>query len=115
MNKFGDVAWVVVALGALVCLIGTLASIALYEDLLAGSFEHQDIESAIKKWPNREELEGRIASLFEPDELRDVATKEMRAKYPSARALRDQLGRLVQAWPASSGAWAASAGGASSK
>jgi glycerol-1-phosphate dehydrogenase [NAD(P)+] len=79
--------------------IGTLASIALYEELLAGGLERQDIESAIKKWPTREKLEEQIASQFEPGELRDVATREMRGKYPSAQALGDQLGRLVQAWP----------------
>jgi glycerol-1-phosphate dehydrogenase [NAD(P)+] len=79
--------------------IGTLASIALYEDLLATDWKRFDIESAVAKWPDWEHMEQQIASFFEPGELRDIATQEMRAKYSSPQEVRDQLGRLVEAWP----------------
>ncbi len=79
--------------------IGTLASTALYENLLARKWKPSDIDAAIKNWPASEALEQQISFLFEPGELREKALAEMQAKYPSPQELRNQLSRLVGAWP----------------
>lgn len=79
--------------------IGTLASIALYENVLQRSLENIDIDRAIEAWPSQENLEARIISLFGSDELAGTAQEETRAKYPTEGELRAQLTKLRAAWP----------------
>ncbi|MBI1896647.1 MAG: sn-glycerol-1-phosphate dehydrogenase [Acidobacteria bacterium] len=79
--------------------IGTLASLALYEELL-----HLDPAAftpgiAVERWPAWEELEGRIARTLGRGELGGKAREEMLAKYCTPEQLRDQLLRLRRAWP----------------
>ncbi len=80
--------------------IGTLASIALYDELLARDVAALDVERAVSLWPSLSELESRIASIFGEGELAAKAIEETRAKHPSQGALRDQLTRLRDHWPA---------------
>ncbi|AMV38865.1 sn-glycerol-1-phosphate dehydrogenase [Planctomyces sp. SH-PL62] len=79
--------------------IGTLASLALHQELLARDLENVDVERAVAAWPTLEIEERRIAELFGPGELAAKAVEETRAKHPSPEALRDQLDRLRKAWP----------------
>ncbi|WP_165249121.1 sn-glycerol-1-phosphate dehydrogenase [Paludisphaera soli] len=79
--------------------IGTLASLALHQDLLARDLEHADVERAVASWPTFEHEARRIVELFGPGELAAKAVEETRAKHPSPDQLREQLLRLGQAWP----------------
>jgi glycerol-1-phosphate dehydrogenase [NAD(P)+] len=83
--------------------IGTLASIALYDALLARGLEGLDIEHAVKAWPSLEELESRVVASLGEGELAAKAVEETRAKYPSRESLQAQLDRLKEQWPAVSG------------
>jgi glycerol-1-phosphate dehydrogenase [NAD(P)+] len=78
--------------------IGTLASTAIYEDLLERDFTRLDIDGAVGKWPSLATLEGRILQLFGPGDLADTALRETAAKHISADALREQLSRLSAVW-----------------
>ncbi len=80
--------------------IGTLASLSLYDVLLRHDLEHLNVGNAIRDWPTREQAEGRILALFGSGELADKALEETRAKHPSFGALRAQLERLRDGWPA---------------
>jgi glycerol-1-phosphate dehydrogenase [NAD(P)+] len=79
--------------------IGTLASIALYEELLSRDLRCLDVDSAVASWPALADLRSEIAALFGPGELADKALEEIGAKFLSPEALRKQLMRLQSVWP----------------
>lgn len=80
--------------------IGTLASLELYEVLLRRDFDYRDVSAAVAAWPTLERAEGRIRALFGSGELADKALEETRAKHSTPDALRAQLERLRDGWPA---------------
>lgn len=80
--------------------VGTLASLALYENLLL----HQDIgrvdvNRLVDQWPALETVEKRIRELLGDGPLGDKAIEETRAKEPPTEVLRDQLARFRHNWP----------------
>jgi glycerol-1-phosphate dehydrogenase [NAD(P)+] len=79
--------------------IGTLASLALFEDLLSRDLGHLDVDRAVAAWPPLDTVEKRIAALFGPGELADKAREETAAKYLDARALQAQLVHIREGWP----------------
>ena len=78
--------------------VGTLASLALYEDLLSQDVGDADVDRLVAEWPALETVETRIRALLGTGPLGDKAVEETRAKEPSAEALRDQLDRLRRDW-----------------
>jgi glycerol-1-phosphate dehydrogenase [NAD(P)+] len=79
--------------------IGTLASLALYEDLLRNGEPEFDIAGAGKKWPSREEFDRRVEETFGPGDIAEKAKEETRAKYLPREDLEKQLYRLRGDWP----------------
>lgn len=79
--------------------IGTLASVALYEQLLAEPLDRLDVEAICDRWPNRETLQTEARRRFETAELIECAVRESTAKYVERSELREQLLRLQQVWP----------------
>jgi glycerol-1-phosphate dehydrogenase [NAD(P)+] len=80
--------------------IGTRASLELYEVLLRRDFTKIDVASLVANWPTWAQVEARITELLGTGELAEKAREETRAKYPTADALRAQLERLRDGWPA---------------
>jgi glycerol-1-phosphate dehydrogenase [NAD(P)+] len=78
--------------------IGTLATLALYEDLLQRDFHALDVEGAVRAWPSFEAQQDRILALFGTGGLANRAHTEMRAKYVCGEPLREQLSRLRDNW-----------------
>jgi glycerol-1-phosphate dehydrogenase [NAD(P)+] len=79
--------------------IGTLASAALYEQLLEHDFTQLNVERAVTQWPTLADMESQIEQLLDHGELAEKAREETAAKYISATDLRGQLERLSQLWP----------------
>jgi glycerol-1-phosphate dehydrogenase [NAD(P)+] len=79
--------------------IGTLAALALYEDLLGRDLARLDVEGALAIRPTLESLEARIVASLGSGELAEKAREETRAKFPTSDTLRAQLTRLRQVWP----------------
>lgn len=80
--------------------IGTLASLALYEQMLRRDAGDFDIGRALAAWPSLEEMEARAARTFAAcGSLAETALRETRAKYRAPGVLREQLARLRAAWP----------------
>lgn len=79
--------------------IGTLASLALHEELLDRDLRDVDVDRAVAAWPEFEQVERRIYELFGDDSLASKAVKETRAKHVSPAVLREQLLQLRAAWP----------------
>ncbi|HEX5445121.1 MAG TPA: sn-glycerol-1-phosphate dehydrogenase [Pirellulales bacterium] len=80
--------------------IGTLASLDLYQVLLRRDFARLDVAAAVDAWRSWEQVESRIRVLFGSDALAQKSLEETGAKHPSADALRAQLCRLRDGWPA---------------
>jgi glycerol-1-phosphate dehydrogenase [NAD(P)+] len=78
--------------------IGTLASVALYEQLLDHDPTALDIDGLVREWPPEDVYVSRPAASL--GDLAPLAAEELRAKYPSPDVLREQLTRLRDRWPA---------------
>lgn len=79
--------------------IGTLASAALYERLLALPMHELDVERCCASWPDRAAAVEEAEAAFTTPELKQCAARETGSKYVEAAELRRQLGQLRQAWP----------------
>jgi glycerol-1-phosphate dehydrogenase [NAD(P)+] len=79
--------------------IGTLASLALYEVLMATDIERLDVEAAVWAWPDAAANEREIAELFPVPELARKALLESGVKHLDRDSLRLQLELLQQQWP----------------
>jgi glycerol-1-phosphate dehydrogenase [NAD(P)+] len=79
--------------------IGTLATSALYEQLLRRDLGRLDVERAVEYWPSRPQVGQRIVTLFGSGELADKAREETKAKSLTPEALRAQLIQVRDRWP----------------
>ena len=79
--------------------IGTLATTALYERLLAKEVKKLDVKSCCAAWPDEQSWIARATHLFGEGDLAEVGARELRAKYSSPAQLGEQLGLLKAAWP----------------
>jgi len=79
--------------------IGTLASSALYEELLPQSLQELDADSIVAQWPDLASAEDDIRDRFGLPEVAAKALEETRAKYVNAGMLGEQLARLRAVWP----------------
>lgn len=78
--------------------IGTLAMLAFYERFLARDVAALDVDAAIARWPQWEQVEADIRQTFEGP-LAEHAVKETKVKYLDPQQLRSRLARLVEGWP----------------
>ena len=80
--------------------IGTLASTASLELLLAAPIESIDIEACVAAWPSWEQTEQDILRIFDgkPGFI-DRALTETKNKYVDKEGLRKQLAAFQAAWP----------------
>ena len=79
--------------------IGTLASVALYEQLLAEPLDEIDVEACCNQWIDRSAAESEARAAFDTHELTECAIRETTAKHVETAELRNQLLRLKQRWP----------------
>jgi glycerol-1-phosphate dehydrogenase [NAD(P)+] len=79
--------------------IGTLASVALYEQLLATPLGELDVERCVEAWPDRAAVEAEVRAAFDSPELTECGLKETAAKDVTRAELREQLTRLKRVWP----------------
>jgi len=80
--------------------IATLAVTALYEEMLRRPLDSLELTPVCAQWPQLPEAEAGVRRLFATEEFLPTALQETRAKYISGDALRVQLQRLQQVWPA---------------
>ena len=84
--------------------IGTLVSVACMEYLLSKDFTKIDIDEAVAKWPEWDDMEKHIREVFEgmPDHLARGLV-ESKSKYVSRDIIRKQLMAVRDNWPELSG------------
>jgi glycerol-1-phosphate dehydrogenase [NAD(P)+] len=84
--------------------IGSLASVAAYDEVLRGGVWNFDIDAAVERWLSLAAMEARIAAGLGSGDLGAKAMEETRAKYVSRDHLRSQLTMLRTEWPSLSAA-----------
>lgn len=80
--------------------IGTLAIIALYEQVLNAPLQTLRVERLCAAWPSLDGWVRRSRGLLANPDLAEVAARELAAKHVSRDQLRDQLALLRRTWPA---------------
>ena len=78
--------------------IGTLVSLAFYEELMKSDMKSLDIEACVAAWPSLEEAEEKAIEMFKGTDFPMIGATEIKAKYVSKDELREQLSRLVESW-----------------
>ncbi len=79
--------------------IGTLATTALYETILALPVNTLDIEKICATWPSRHEIEQQVRFMHSVEAIRNKAVIETLAKHPTKAELRTRLEGLRDSWP----------------
>ena len=80
--------------------VGTIASAALYERLLARDMAQLDIDTLCRAWPTREQVEQAVRAGHDIPQLAENAVEESLAKYIDADQLRERLLLIQARWPA---------------
>jgi len=78
--------------------IGTLAVIALYEEILKTPIENLDIAECCSVWPTAEELAKESLEIFKDTDFPEIGLKETNAKYVTKDDLAKQLQILKDNW-----------------
>ena len=79
--------------------IGTLVSLACYEQLLQTDVDAIDVSACVSVWPSLEEQEQRALEMFRDTDFPLLGATEIKAKYISPEALRGELERFKAVWP----------------
>lgn len=79
--------------------IGTIASAAFYERLLALDMQSMDVEKALEQWPSFEEIKKDIEDSLNIPQIIDKAVEQCRQKYLSKNELVERLHLIKSDWP----------------
>ena len=79
--------------------VGTQASAALYERVLARDLTRLDIDALCRAWPSREEVRREVEQAHSIPMLAENAVEESLAKYIPPDQLRLRLMRIQERWP----------------
>lgn len=78
--------------------IGTLASTALYEEMLKEDFSNLDIDACMNQWPTLEDAKTEALKMFEGTDFPTIGATEIEAKYVTKEELAKQLTILKENW-----------------
>ena len=79
--------------------LGTIASAALYDRVLARDFTRLNVDRMVNAYLSREEVEAVIRRGFTNPDVIESATQQSMAKYPEPDLLRKRLNLLKEHWP----------------
>ncbi|MFL5653057.1 MAG: sn-glycerol-1-phosphate dehydrogenase [Ktedonobacteraceae bacterium] len=79
--------------------VGTQASAALYERVLARDLTKLDVDALCRIWPSREEVRRSVQQAHSIPKLAENAVEESLAKYITPDQLRQRLIRIQERWP----------------
>src|SRR5437588_9102327 len=79
--------------------VGTQASAALYERMLARDLTRLDIDALCRAWPSREAVRREVEQAHRIPMVAENAVEESLAKYIPPDQLRQRLLLLQQRWP----------------
>lgn len=79
--------------------VGTQASAALYERVLARDLTKLDVDALCRIWPSREEVRRSVQQAHSIPKLAENAVEESLAKYITPDQLRQRLMLIQERWP----------------
>ncbi len=79
--------------------VATLASVKLYEQLLADDLETLKIDYLCARQPGRQQQIDKARAAFDTPELSELAAQEVAAKFQTGDQMHDLLTHLVERWP----------------
>ncbi len=79
--------------------LGTIASAALYDRVLARDFTRLNVDRMVNAYLSRSEVEAVIRKAFSNPDVVDSAIQQSMAKYPEPDEMRIRLIRLKEQWP----------------
>ena len=79
--------------------LGSLASAALYERLLARDLARIDVDGLVAAWPDRHEVERRVRGLHAQERIADHAVTASLEKHVAPVQLRRRLELVRERWP----------------
>ena len=79
--------------------LGTIASAALYDRVLARDFTRLNVDRMVNAYQSREEVEAVIRRGFTNSDVVKSAIQQSMAKYPEPDLLRKRLNLLKEHWP----------------
>ncbi len=80
--------------------IGTIASAAFYERLLALDLSTLDVDAALARWPSFDQVRQDIRDSLGVPQIIEAATEQCRQKYLPAAQLAERLQTIKSQWPA---------------
>lgn len=78
--------------------LGTIASAALYDRVLARDFTRLNVDRMVNAYLSREEVEAVIRRSFTNPDVVQSAIQQSMAKYPEPEDLRNRLNQLKENW-----------------
>lgn len=79
--------------------IGTIASAAFYERLLALDMQDMDVEKALEQWPSFDEIQQEIKEALNVPQIIEEAAAQCRQKYLPKKQLAERLHLIKSVWP----------------
>ncbi len=79
--------------------LGTIASAALYDRVLARDFTRLNVDRMVNAYLSREEVQAVIRRAFSNPDVVESAIHQSMAKYPEPEDLRNRLIQLKDHWP----------------
>jgi glycerol-1-phosphate dehydrogenase [NAD(P)+] len=79
--------------------VGTIASAALYERVVARDLSHLDLDALCHAWSSRDEVEQTVRAAHTIPQLAEHSVAESLAKYLTADELRERLIVIANLWP----------------
>lgn len=80
--------------------IGTLTMCAFFDAFLEMDLSDLDVEACVAAWPSLEEEQARARRIFAGFVDPELGVREMTKKYGDKAAVREQLTRVRDSWPA---------------
>jgi glycerol-1-phosphate dehydrogenase [NAD(P)+] len=79
--------------------LGSLASAALYEQVLAKDLQHLDVPRIISEWPTKSQVEETVRNSYSNPEIAQRAVDQSLGKYIDKEQLVSRLQKIQETWP----------------
>jgi len=79
--------------------IGSIASAALYEQVLARNFQILNVSKVCAEWPNRSKVQAEVRNSFSDSRIAQEAVNHSMAKYIDSEPLASRLEMIKETWP----------------
>jgi glycerol-1-phosphate dehydrogenase [NAD(P)+] len=80
--------------------VGSIASAALYEQVLEKDLQHLDVPRICANWPTKSQVELNVRGSYSDPKIAQEAVDQSLAKYINSQQLAARLKKIKETWPA---------------